>query len=705
MQSDATASVPARDNVAEAHKQIAHLQRRVDIAKGTVDALNGKICDLEQQGSRLAKSLGFETVYMAQAFIDIADEQTPYKELAERVEGLRKENEKLLDRIQDAQTALKAKIDSSAILQRRYDDLKAVKLRSEEKYKADYRKFNTLKAYILSPEIQDLETQLRIDYPKLTKEEKQGRRAELSALQKRKLQEVEAAENLKGENKDRMPQHGKENQKTFVPEIRKRHISISPLKSTGPPITAVPPSTMKIQPEVVTHPSLDMTIASSSRTLVDNARVSHFQPVDKQALSPLGSLPLNTGVILIPSSSDAEEDQVMLIPSSSDTEDRRIIPATDIFDDSLNITAPLHPGTSMSSETEDDSQEPYLMFKLPPNSVKMPPPTQEDRKPLIMTSTPNLKPRLGGHNLSPWQGSLLLVDQRSKSKPRHNDGGLNSTPADATDEERPLKKRRVSSPGSTSSARRISIGEPGASAATPLYVGSGDTPRSRRDRVVSASTGPRLKGTVKDKGKGKLRELLPKMETSTPVANMNARASSSKQLADYSGFKGRGRYANANDGTPGNTTINAKFAIDPAQNGGRDFQYDEVVRGREDRRHMEADDCECCREYYQAIGPMPNRLQAPLWRTPPGTPHGPKPCFQTVSARKDNADITSHKQSISRHRHHWARPKTPPSYWSIGFPNTQEVVSINEKAREMHQQKQKIVEGEANKDGGRYKKR
>lgn len=46
----------------------------------------------------------------------------------------------------------------------------------------------------------------------------------------------------------------------------------------------------------------------------------------------------------------------------------------------------------------------------------------------------------------------------------------------------------------------------------------------------------------------------------------------------------------------GNTTINAKFAIDPEHNGGRDFQYDEVVRGREERRHMEADDCECCRD-------------------------------------------------------------------------------------------------------------
>ena len=43
-------------------------------------------------------------------------------------------------------------------------------------------------------------------------------------------------------------------------------------------------------------------------------------------------------------------------------------------------------------------------------------------------------------------------------------------------------------------------------------------------------------------------------------------------------------------------TINAQHVIDPSRNGGPDFQYDEVVRGKEDRRHMEAGDCKCYRE-------------------------------------------------------------------------------------------------------------
>lgn len=43
-------------------------------------------------------------------------------------------------------------------------------------------------------------------------------------------------------------------------------------------------------------------------------------------------------------------------------------------------------------------------------------------------------------------------------------------------------------------------------------------------------------------------------------------------------------------------TINAEYAIDPARNGGLEFQYDEVARTKEDRRRLDAGDCECCRD-------------------------------------------------------------------------------------------------------------
>ena len=43
-------------------------------------------------------------------------------------------------------------------------------------------------------------------------------------------------------------------------------------------------------------------------------------------------------------------------------------------------------------------------------------------------------------------------------------------------------------------------------------------------------------------------------------------------------------------------TINAMYEIDPARNGGVDFQYDEVVRNKDLRRKMHASDCECCHD-------------------------------------------------------------------------------------------------------------
>jgi hypothetical protein len=42
------------------------------------------------------------------------------------------------------------------------------------------------------------------------------------------------------------------------------------------------------------------------------------------------------------------------------------------------------------------------------------------------------------------------------------------------------------------------------------------------------------------------------------------------------------------------------------------------------------------------------------------------------------------------------RAQTPPGYWNIGFPDTQEAREINEKAEEMHRRKLKEVKREVN---------
>jgi len=198
---------------------------------------------------------------------------------------------------------------------------------------------------------------------------------------------------------------------------------------------------------------------------------------------------------------------------------------------------------------------------------------------------------------------------------------------------------------------------------------------------------------------------------------------------------------------PGDTTINAQYIIDPTQNDGLNYQFDEVVRNKDERRRLDAGDCECCHEvnrgrvvffislltsnlqYYEGVGPLPSGLQPPLWRSPSATPA--KPCLRQSRShspggknppkfqrRKEKRaytgpmsdlhrqhEIESHKKAISRHRHAWARATTPPGYWDIGFPDTQAVVDINEKAKQMHKRKKAEIDKDAENEVGKYRRR
>ncbi|KAI0363977.1 hypothetical protein BV20DRAFT_1061585 [Pilatotrama ljubarskyi] len=177
-----------------------------------------------------------------------------------------------------------------------------------------------------------------------------------------------------------------------------------------------------------------------------------------------------------------------------------------------------------------------------------------------------------------------------------------------------------------------------------------------------------------------------------------------KYPEDYSAFKGRGRYGQQLQARK--ETINAQYELDPARNEGVGFQYEEVVRDKRRRKHMHAGDCECCRDYYEAVGPLPPLPQGPLWRSPESTPSKPPrgDSFGSTAEDATAAAIQEHKQAVSRHRQHWDRAKTPPGYWNIGFPDTQEVAKMNAEAARMHEQKRAMVAEEA-KRGGRFKRR
>ena len=125
-------------------------------------------------------------------------------------------------------------------------------------------------------------------------------------------------------------------------------------------------------------------------------------------------------------------------------------------------------------------------------------------------------------------------------------------------------------------------------------------------------------------------------------------------------------------------------------------------------------------QYYEAIGTLPDAPKGPQWRSPPKTPikrrhddhdrdgASPKrvhvPLKLTISpfssptkspSSKKRDAIAGHKKEISKHRQQWPAPKTPPGYWDIGFPDTQETAVINRRAEEMHRQRRREVEKEA----------
>nr|GAT46082.1 predicted protein [Mycena chlorophos] len=282
-----------------------------------------------------------------------------------------------------------------------------------------------------------------------------------------------------------------------------------------------------------------------------------------------------------------------------------------------------------------------------PPSARIPPrPSSSQAKPHPMFAPPTpvvQKPK------SPWP--------ETGKKQRHSDVFVRPPNDEDDEDERPRKARRYSSP-----VRSV---------------------LQSNTRAVSRS--PR-----KSPGRGRENR---HRRSSNESPRKNAHASSSKQTGDYSAYKGRGRYAKAGGA---DETINGSYAIDPARNGGVNFQFAGVVRGKEDRRRLQGGDCEECRDYYEAIGPLPARLQPPLWRSPPTSPakgasHACRHGHNSNSSSKKDREVAAHKQAISRHRQDWAQGTTPPGYWDIGFPSTQEAENINARAKEMQMHKMKQV--------------
>lgn len=177
---------------------------------------------------------------------------------------------------------------------------------------------------------------------------------------------------------------------------------------------------------------------------------------------------------------------------------------------------------------------------------------------------------------------------------------------------------------------------------------------------------------------------------------------------EYAAYKGHGRYGQRPTGyvtisgcsslwgrcmtincrDEDEDDVNAAYEIDKTRNEGMDRPFEETVRSKEARQRLHGVDCPCCKavslvamclgsldfvlflaQYYEAVGPLPPRLKAPLWKSPsPGQSQSPpmrrhRSASPVTPSRRRGKAIEDHRQQISRHRHNWIPPSTPPDYW------------------------------------------
>ncbi|KAF8623257.1 hypothetical protein AX17_007503 [Amanita inopinata Kibby_2008] len=756
-----SAHMRERDKILEEkhQKELSVLQRRIEKLRWANDDTLKQLFDTQHRALRLANSLGFNDIFQAQVYIDTAEHEVPYKECFEKVGFLEarldsvffemeelkmglllaeKEKEELKAKLEasgkkelDSDTTFTLEKGSESLqvelseLKKRYDKLSDKIERAKERYKSDYKKWREFKKWLFTEDDVD------------KKENGRSKKCSHSSVvrKKRKLREMglDVDSFVDGESMSKQ-RHGNDSRRrrTFIsftlsevdypPPLGGTTNPLSDKENQGSPISARKKGPSHAFSSPATPLSLAMSVLNSpaagsvdpSCTLKNPSVESKPPGNSSKAFMPSysPSIFLNpTSSVVAPSSIITYKPVPVCVPSVKQepqpTPSRRVVEKkfkNDKFNDEI---------VPNSSDTEIDPQAVQSVqrgFKIPelPQRKQFSPPNSSDTEEDTQSSW------LQQHVTS--LATPVSLPRPSKAKPEGN--------AEKCKGEPPRKIRRVDA-----------IATPKASGRRTIQSSTGTSKLHRHESPKSTASEQIDKVQLEGLNNGKEVEL-----DSTPVNNRSS-VQGKMGTEHYSTLKGRGRYAAEINSAK--KTINSTYAIDSSRNGGFDFQFDEVVRRKVDRKKMDAGDCECCRGYYEAVGPLPTALQQPLWRSPPktevkkklancgthkrhvsdtlglkGSNQGTKKSTRISKELNGFSDesqlgleearhrqIEDHKKVISRHRHHWARANTPPGYWNIGFPDTQEVENINEKAKEMHKRKREDVERSVERGDGRYRKR
>ncbi|OSD00532.1 hypothetical protein PYCCODRAFT_1453306 [Trametes coccinea BRFM310] len=676
-------------------KQVQFLESKINKLRWLNNDLNKQVFEAVQRGHRLAAKLGFQNLEDAelalatqprdggQSQLEEQLSQQPPDELAAHVQDLQSElinhihiSKSTLSALEDALQEINTLREENAAVQRemeksaekhaandaqsiceksteadylraelatlkeKYADLQKAKEESEKKHAVDYKRWKEFKIWLTTEERNEVER----------------------AAKRRKLNAPEQEKRAKLPDDDDSP---------ILPprhewDARYGHVRKKLLASKARGPSATPARGSSSVPSGT--PSNPAILATCNLNSPSRVRTSLTSPLDSSS-AKIPALQIPPEVVKRRASVEIPQEDAH--PSSETEPETQSV--TFIYPSQIDVAAGPSSipqkrrrspeGERDSSETELESQAPTFVY---PSQI----PSDAPERVADMTPKPRPAVQRGNQLWTPI--SALRPQQVPKGRGKVVESARGSSPTGSTTRD---------------------IFRPAPSAADSLETKPAlpETPISPRRR--------KGKGRVvqEDKENGDSRENTPASPSTSAVG---------KQVTplDYSVFKGRGRYGQ--EKSTSKDTINSLYELDPTRNDGVGFQFEEVVRDKQKRKHMHAVDCECCRDYYSAIGPLPPRPQGPMWRSPRTTPSKRR---RVDSFDDDEDDVAAaameeHKQAISRHREHWPRAKTPPRYWEIEFPTTQQVEEMNAEAARMHEEKRAMIAREAER-GGRYKKR
>jgi hypothetical protein len=153
------------------------------------------------------------------------------------------------------------------------------------------------------------------------------------------------------------------------------------------------------------------------------------------------------------------------------------------------------------------------------------------------------------------------------------------------------------------------------------------------------------------------------------------------------------------------------FKANPVYNQGYSYAFSETVRKRGDRACLPGcTNMKCCgskfRAFAEAQGPLSSSQEEALLEEYLGDAYDNMQLTQMSSEERSELVLQARTKKMAKesgkHRQAYERPKSPPGFWRVDFPTTQEQQEDREKAKELEKKAVQERWLEAHRKGGRW---